>query len=104
VGGELLAGCGNPEWLIAARDRFAQHVARTAASGAAAALELDDAPAAIQLAELGLQHDRFHDALWRTDIEAHDRRGDTITAERLRRQYADMLGELGLEPATTPFT
>lgn len=102
VDGELLAGCGNPEWLIAARDAFAQQVARTAASGATAALELDDAPAAIRLAEIGLQHDRFHDELWRLDVEAHERRGDTVAAERLRRQYAEMLGELGLEPASTP--
>ncbi|MEQ8439312.1 MAG: winged helix-turn-helix domain-containing protein [Ilumatobacter fluminis] len=104
VGGELLAGCGNPEWLIAARDQFSQHVARTAAAGAASALTLDDVPAAIRLAELGLEYDRFHDELWRLVVEAHERRGDTITADRLRRQYADMLDELGLEPATTPFT
>ena len=65
-------------------------------AGATAAIEIDDAPAAIRLAEIGLEFDRYHDELWRVVIDAHERRGDTVTAERLRRDYAMVLDELGL--------
>ncbi|MEZ5295878.1 MAG: winged helix-turn-helix domain-containing protein [Ilumatobacteraceae bacterium] len=96
VGGELLPAAVASDWLVAARDQFAQHVARVATAGATAAIEIDDAPAAIRLAEIGLEFDRYHDELWRVVIDAHERRGDTVTAERLRRDYAMVLDELGL--------
>ncbi len=96
--GDLLPEDGPAEWLVEARDR-----ARMAAVGAARALaELrlqdGDHAAAIQACQRGLSVDRYDDALWRLQVEAHDRAGDLSAAHRTRRGYEQMLSDLGIEP------
>jgi DNA-binding SARP family transcriptional activator len=96
--GDLLPEDGPAEWLVEARDR-----ARLAAVGAArtlAELRLQDGDhaAAIRACLRGLSVDRYDDALWRLQVEAHDRAGDLSAAHRARRGYEQMLSDLGIEP------
>jgi len=96
--GDLLPEDGPAEWLVDARDR-----ARLAAVGAARTLaevrlKDGDHAAAIRACLRGLSVDRYDDALWRLQVEAHDRAGDLSAAHRARRGYEQMLSDLGIEP------
>ena len=96
--GDLLPEDGPAEWLVEARDR-----ARLGAVGAARALaelrlQEGDHAAAIRACLRGLSVDRYDDALWRLQVEAHDRAGDLSAAHRARRGYEQMLIDLGIEP------
>jgi hypothetical protein len=51
---------------------------------------------ALNLAERGLQLDRFDDTMWNVVIGAHTARGEAGAAARARRTYDRMLDELGL--------
>ncbi len=97
-GGELLPGVGAVDWVVGERERLRLAVARAACVAATAALPTDVA-AAIDLADRGLEVDRFDDALWRLAIDAHAARGDSGAVERLRRSYDAALRELGVEPS-----
>ena len=46
----------------------------------------------------GLAVDRYDDALWRLQVEAHDQAGDRSAAHRTRRGYEQMLIDLGIDP------
>lgn len=96
--GDLLPEDGPAEWVVEARDR-----ARLAAVGAARTLaELrlaaNDQAGAIRACLRGLAVDRYDDALWRLQVEAHDQAGDRSAAHRTRRGYEQMLIDLGIDP------
>ena len=98
--GELLPEDGPAEWVVMHRERY-----RIAASDAAQALtelylELRDPEAAARAGERGLQIDPYRDAQWRLVITALERAGDRAAAARARRDYAAMLADLGLPPAS----
>jgi DNA-binding SARP family transcriptional activator len=43
--------------------------------------------------------DRYHDEAWRLLIDAYERDGDLAAARRARARYAQVLTDLGLDPA-----
>jgi DNA-binding SARP family transcriptional activator len=94
--GDLLPDDGSADWVVPERDRL-----RLRAAGACARLaelhvrsgELDES---VSAARRGLEIDPFADAAWRMLIRACDRLGDSAAAARARRDYADMLRDLGV--------
>jgi len=55
-----------------------------------------DLDAAVVAARRGIEIDRFADASWRMLVRACDRLGDSAAAARARRDYAEMLHDLGV--------
>lgn len=96
--GELLPEEGPAEWVVERRDRYRAEAVEAAVGIAEEALLGGDHAAAIRACRFGLGLDRYQDALWRILIEAHERAGDPGAAVRERREYAVVLGALGLEP------
>lgn len=94
--GELLPEAGNAEWILALRNQVDRQAALVAARGAQAAIATGDLTGAIRLGHLGLEFDRYDDALWRILLDAHERRGDVAVAGRLRAEYERLLDELGV--------
>lgn len=97
--GDLLPGDGPAEWVVADRERL--RVQAGNAAGRLAELEFTrgDIAAAVAAAQRSLEIDPFRDTSWRLLIEAYQMLGDAAAAARARRDYADMLGALGVEDA-----
>lgn len=51
---------------------------------------------AVQAAQRSVEIDLWRDASWRTLIEAHRAAGDPASAERAKRQYAEVLTSIGV--------
>jgi len=99
--GELLPEAGAADWVLTLRDHIARQAALVAARGARSAVSIGDVSGAIRLGQIGLEFDRYDDALWRILIDAHERRGDIAAAGRLRVEYEDVLDELGVRRVPT---
>jgi DNA-binding SARP family transcriptional activator len=100
-GGELLPEDGAAEWVVSERDALRRHAADAAATLAAAELTGRPTPArAVAAAQRSVDIDPCHDIGWRLLITAHRRAGNLAAAERARREYADVLVSLGLDPAS----
>jgi len=97
--GELLPEDGAAEWIVAQRDRCQSAAADAAQWLAELLLRRGDTAGAAQAAASGLGIDRYHDPLWRLLASARDQAGDHIAASRARAEYAQVLAELGLDPA-----
>ncbi|MBB4962449.1 BTAD domain-containing putative transcriptional regulator [Micromonospora polyrhachis] len=104
-GGDLLPEDGPAEWVVSERETLRQQAADAAA--ALAQSELDGVPellqptgTAVESARRCVEIDPCHDAGWRLLIEAHRRAGNVAAAERARREYAQVLVSLGLDPVT----
>jgi DNA-binding SARP family transcriptional activator len=99
-GGELLPEDGAAEWVVSERDALRRQAADAAATLAAAELTGRPAPdRAVAAAQRSVDIDPCHDIGWRLLITAHGRAGNLAAAERARREYADVLVSLGLDPA-----
>jgi DNA-binding SARP family transcriptional activator len=97
--GELLPEDGAAEWIVAQRDRCQSAAAEAAQWLAELLLRRGDTAGAAQAAASGLSIDRYRDPLWRLLASARDQAGDHIAASRARAEYAQVLAELGLDPA-----
>lgn len=97
-GGELLPELGPAEWVVKERERYCIHAAEVAQMLAQLRLQRGDAPAARELCQRGLRIDRYHDGLWRLLIDTSKRAGDPAAAARARRNYDEVLAELGVQP------
>jgi len=102
--GELLSEDGPADWAVAWRDRCRSQAVEAAQVIAQEALIEGDLERAVDACRAGLELDRYHDPLWKSLIQARDRAGDPGAAVRDRRDYAEVLADLGVaEPtAVTP--
>ncbi|MEV4759042.1 BTAD domain-containing putative transcriptional regulator [Micromonospora sp. NPDC049559] len=105
-GGDLLPEDGPAEWVVNERETLRRQAADAAARLAQA--ELDGlsgyeqaSGAAVAMARRCVEIDPWHDAGWRLLIAAHGRAGNAAAAERARREYAEVLVSLGLDPAAS---
>ena len=71
----------------------------TTSAEEATELSTGDTSAALAAAERSVAVDRYGDEGWRLLIQAHERDGDLGAASRARKRYAEMLVELGVDPA-----
>lgn len=94
--GEVLPEDGPAEWAIEPRERFKAGALEAAHGLAELLLKSNEPQAAAGACVTGLWVDRFHDSLWKLLIQAREQAGDPIAASRARRDYAQMLEELGL--------
>ncbi len=95
--GELLATDGPAEWVVAARDRYRAEAGWAAEALAELQLDRGAAARAAETCKRGLGIDRYRDPLWRLLAQAHERGGDQAAAARARRDYEQILQEMGLE-------
>lgn len=102
-GGELLPEDGPAEWVVAERETLRRQAADAAALLAQAELDAagNGAGRAASLAQRCVEIDPCHDLGWRLLIAAHRRAGNAAAAERARREYAQVLISLGLDPAVS---
>jgi DNA-binding SARP family transcriptional activator len=97
--GELLPEDGAAEWIVTRRERCRSAAAEAAQRLAELRLLRGDTAGAAQAAAGGLRIDRYHDPLWRLLASAREQAGDHVAASRARAEYAQVLAELGLDPA-----
>lgn len=99
-GGDLLPEDGPAEWVVAERETLRRQAADAAALLAQAELDGTGSTAgrAASLARRCVEIDPWHDLGWRLLIAAHRRAGNAAAAERARREYAQVLVSLGLDP------
>jgi DNA-binding SARP family transcriptional activator len=65
-------------------------------------LDAGDPRAAVEVARRGVEIDPFADPLWRALVSGYARTGDAAAAARARREYAEVLAELGVPAARRP--
>ena len=94
--GDLLPEDGPADWIVERRERYRAEAVRASQHLAELLLARGDLAAAADVAGAGLRLERYHDPLWRTLIEAHQRAGEPGAAARARRDYQRTLAELGL--------
>jgi DNA-binding SARP family transcriptional activator len=97
--GELLPEDGAADWIVARRERCRSDAVGAAQWMAEVRLRRGDTAGAAQVAATGLRIDRYHDPLWRLLASAREQAGDHVAASRARAEYAQVLAELGLDPA-----
>lgn len=83
-GGELLAEEGPAEWVLARREAVRSQAVGVAVTMARAALDRDDAPAAVAACERALAIDELDTRIWQLMSEARDRAGSHAAALRTR--------------------
>ena len=97
--GDLLPEDGAAEWVVAERERLRSRAAIAAASLAELDLTAGDVDAALTAAHRSLEIDPYLDQSWRLLITAYEQADDRAAAERCRREYRDVLADLGLAEA-----
>jgi DNA-binding SARP family transcriptional activator len=95
-GGELLPEEGPAEWVVGPRRRLEIEAALAAELLAELDVARHDHAAAVAACERGLAAHRYHDPLWRLLVESRERTGDWAGAETSRREYDEVLAELGV--------
>ncbi len=97
-GGDLLPGDGSAEWVVNERELLRRAVSDAGATLAALELAHGDVEKAVVAAEASIATDRYNDEAWRLLISAygHD---DPAAARLARTRYAQVLADLGLDPA-----
>jgi DNA-binding SARP family transcriptional activator len=95
-GGEVLAVEGPADWVQGVRERYRVMAADAAEELAEVQFAAGEDAEAARTCERGLAVDRYRDRLWRVRAEAHERAGDLAASTLARRNYAEMLRELGL--------
>jgi DNA-binding SARP family transcriptional activator len=104
--GDLLPEDGPAEWVVNERESLRRQAADAAAALAQAELgsgsgSEQGAGAAVRMARRCVEIDPWHDVGWRLLIAAHRRAGNAAAAERARREYAEVLVSLGLDPVAS---
>ena len=100
--GELLPEDGPAEWLVRERDRRSAEACNAAHAVAEMLLERNDPAGAAAVYRHALRVDRYRDDLWRLRIGCYERAGDVAAAVRSRREYEQVLAELGLTVLEEP--
>ncbi len=95
--GDLLVEDGAAEWVVAERDRLRMRAAAAGCTLAELELRGGDPPAARDILRRALALDPYLDRAWRLLIVACERTGDVAAAERTRREYTEVLAELGVD-------
>jgi DNA-binding SARP family transcriptional activator len=98
--GDLLPEAGPADWIITDRDRYHRAAADAAQHLAEVRLSRKEPELAVEACERGLALDRYRDSFWRTLAGAYDALGDSASAARARRSYADVLDELGVSTSS----
>ena len=96
--GDLLSEAGPADWVLARRDGLRAQVVEATTVLAGILLDRGDAQEAATVCLGGLEHDRFHDPIWRLLIRARETSGDVAAAMSARSGYQRTLTELGIEP------
>ncbi len=94
--GDLLPEEGPAEWVADRRDQYRARAIEAATSLAEESLLVEDLATAARACRFGLGLDRYQDGLWRMLISARERGGESGAASRERREYAQVLNELGI--------
>ena len=94
--GELLPDDGSADWVVPERERLRLRAAAACARLAELHVVGGDLDAGVTVARRGVEIDPCADASWRILIHACDRLGDSAAAARARRDYAEMLQDLGV--------
>jgi DNA-binding SARP family transcriptional activator len=94
--GDLLPEDGSAEWVVAERERLCLAAADAAERLARAEAAAGDISTAVEQARRALSFDPYRDTAWRLLVELHEQAGDVSAAHAVRRQYGDVLAELGL--------
>jgi DNA-binding SARP family transcriptional activator len=94
--GELLPEEGPAEWVGERREEYQARAIEAATSLAEESLLVEDLATAVRACRFGLGQDRYQDALWRMLISARERGGEAGAASRERREYAQVLRDLGV--------
>jgi DNA-binding SARP family transcriptional activator len=100
--GELLPEDGPAEWVLGDREQWRLRAAGACARLAQLHLDAGDPRAAVEVARRGVEIDPFADPLWRALVTGYARTGDAAAAARARREYADVLAELGVPAPRAP--
>jgi DNA-binding SARP family transcriptional activator len=92
----LLPEDGPAEWVVAERDQ--RHTRACEATRCLAEMHLsqEDPASAAAVTQRGIWLDRYRDEFWRLRIIACERAGDVAAAARARRDYEQVLSELGI--------
>jgi DNA-binding SARP family transcriptional activator len=94
--GELLPEEGSAEWVVEPREHFRRLAVAAAHSLSELLVQAQDYESAIEIADWGLNEDRYHDALWRSLIAAHTAAGNAAAARRTQQRYRAVLAEIGI--------
>ncbi|WP_203902110.1 BTAD domain-containing putative transcriptional regulator [Virgisporangium aliadipatigenens] len=99
-GAELLPEEGPAEWAVAAREQVDRQATEASRALAEAELARGHVGEAITAAEHSLSLDRTDDKAWQVLLEGYERAGAPAKAAQVRKRYAAMLTDLGLDAAT----
>jgi DNA-binding SARP family transcriptional activator len=99
--GELLPEEGAAEWVVRERDRVRLRAAEACTRLAELHLQAGPPGAAVAAARRGIEIDPYADGSWRLLVSAYERQGDSAAAARGRREYAEVLDDLGIPTART---
>lgn len=94
--GDLLPMEGPAEWVVDERERYRAAAVDAAHGLAELLLERGEHAPAAAACERGLRIDRYRDDVWRLLIRALEDAGNHMAARRAKRDYDEMLVELGL--------
>jgi DNA-binding SARP family transcriptional activator len=94
--GELLPEEGAAEWVVRERDRLRLRAAAACARLAEVHLQAGEPAEAATVALRGVEIDPYDDGCWTVLIRASERLGNTAAAARARREYLQVLRELGV--------
>jgi DNA-binding SARP family transcriptional activator len=100
---DVLPDDGPAEWVTGERDEVRGSVVRACQTLADLCTAAGDGPAAIHVTRHALALDRYQDGLWRRLIDALTSDGQPAAAAAARREYAQVLAELGV-PVPLPVT
>lgn len=96
--GDLLPEAGPADWVVPRRDGLRAQAVEATTVLARILLDRGDSQGAATVCLDGLEHDRFHDPIWRLLIRARETSGDVAAAMSARSGYQRALAEFGIEP------
>ena len=101
VPGPLLPEDGPDELVLCKREHYRAEVCHAAHTLAEILIEDGDPEGAAVVCERGLAVDRYSDSLWRLLVRSSEAAGDLAAAARARREYANVLADLGVDSASS---
>jgi LuxR family maltose regulon positive regulatory protein len=94
--GDLIPEVGNPEWVLAERDRLRQVIVEAYEQLVAAHAAAGQHRQAVAAARAGLTHDRHRDGLWRQLVSSLLALDEPAAAAAAKRSYHQLLTGLGI--------